>query len=125
MPRPVRAAIRQAPAARRWVTLLVLVAFFLQSLAVQTHIHPQSDTPAVARVAHVPGPSPLKSQLPLEQSGCRLCQELVHSGAVVTPAASSLLISLSFIATSLSGPPLSGALLKPAFAWKSRAPPRR
>lgn len=124
MLRPISA--RQAPAARRWVTLLIVIAFFLQSLAVQTHIHPQATGPAAAaRVSHISLPASDNSPIPFEQSGCRLCQEMAHFGAVITPFGSSLLVSLSFIAVAFTGPPLCGALLASAFAWKSRAPPRR
>ena len=74
---------RRAYGARGWVTVLVLLAFVLQSLVIQTHIH-QLVQPVAA--SSVPAPAPLKSQNPIDQ--CRLCQELVHAGTFVTPSAS-------------------------------------
>ena len=40
MTRPGRAVSKPAPY-QRWVTLLALLAFFIQGFAVQTHIHEQ------------------------------------------------------------------------------------
>jgi hypothetical protein len=109
---------------RKWVTALLLLAFFLQSLATQTHVHPTL-APIAAKAAALgeTGPAPLKSQDPLDQ--CRLCQELVHAGSFFTPAVVALAASLSFTAAifaALRAPPQSSAT---AFAWQSRAPPRR
>jgi hypothetical protein len=115
---------RQTPA-KRWVTVLALLAFFLQGLTVQTHIH-QLIQPVAAPVAtkatSLPAPAPLKSQDPLDQ--CRLCQELVHAGTFVTPPAATVLFSLSFVTAIFADvPAFAGASAKP-FAWQSRAPPR-
>ena len=112
---------RQTPA-KRWVTLLALLAFFLQSLTVQTHIH-QLIQPSAANAASVPAPTPLKTQDPLDQ--CRLCQELAHAGNFFAPQTALLAVSLNFILAifvPLRKPADSSA--KP-FAWQSRAPPRR
>jgi hypothetical protein len=112
------------PAARKWVAILSLLAFFLQSLAVQTHIHaslPQSVVKAAAQ--QTPAPAPLKNQDPIDQ--CRLCQELIHAGSFVTPSAAVSLASFNFVVAVLA------ALVAPvhrsatAFAWQSRAPPHR
>jgi len=105
------------------MTFAVLLAFFLQSLAVQTHVHP-SFAPVVAKVAglHEQTPAPLKNLDPLDQ--CRLCQELAHGGNFFTPSAALLVISLNFTAAifvPLRDPADNAA--KP-FAWQSRAPPR-
>lgn len=109
---------------RKWVTALVLLAFFLQSLAVQTHVHP-SFAPAAIKAAALgeTGPAPIKTQDPLDQ--CRLCQEMAHAGSFFTPAAIVLVAGLSFTAATFAvvrAPPHSSAT---AFAWQSRAPPRR
>src|SRR4051812_29467212 len=82
--------------AREWVTVLTVLAFFLQSLAVQTHIHtslPQSVAKAAAQ--QTPAPTPLKNQDPIDQ--CRLCQELIHAGSFVTPSAAVSLASFNFV----------------------------
>ena len=117
-----RAIPRQAPT-NRWVTVLALLAFFLQSLTVQSHFHPTAQ-PASAKTiaAHVP-PAPLRSQGPVDQ--CRLCQELMHAGVFVTPSASSALASLALTTAIFIALPSAGVSLTTAFAWRSRAPPRR
>ncbi|HVW73053.1 MAG TPA: hypothetical protein VHC39_05405 [Rhizomicrobium sp.] len=121
MTRPGRAVSKPAPH-RRWVTLLALLAFFLQGLAVQTHVH---ELLPVAKIAaqSAPAKSPLKSQDPVDQ--CRLCHELVHAGTFVTPSAAASPVGLTYVSV------LFVTLTKPlaetatAFAWQSRAPPRR
>ena len=112
---------RQTPA-KRWVAVLALLAFFLQGLTVQTHIH-QLNQPVAAKAGSLPAPAPLKNQDPLDQ--CRLCQELVHAGTFVTPPVVAVLFSLSFV-TAIFGtlPAFAGNSARP-FAWQSRAPPRR
>jgi hypothetical protein len=110
-------------APREWVTALVLLAFFLQCLAVQTHVHPTL-APITVKAAALgePGSAPLKSQDLPDQ--CRLCQELVHAGSFFSPSVVALAASLSFTAAifaALRAPPHSSAT---AFAWQSRAPPR-
>jgi hypothetical protein len=115
--------ISKASPSRKWVTALVLLAFFLQSLAIQTHVHP-SFTPAAVKATALgePGSTPLKSQDLPDQ--CRLCQELTHAGSFFSPSVVALAASLSFtpaIFAALRAPPHSSAT---AFAWQSRAPPR-
>src|SRR5262245_10806421 len=115
-------AISSSP--RKWVTALVLLAFVLQSLAIQTHVH-QGFAPAAIKAATLgeTGPVPIKTQDPLDQ--CRLCQEMAHAGSFFTPAIVALVAGLSFAAATfviVRAPPASSAT---AFAWHSRAPPRR
>jgi hypothetical protein len=109
--------------AKPWMTALVLLAFVLQCLAVQTHIHQLIQPVAKAASLHVPVPAPPKNQGPIDH--CRLCQELVHAGAFVTPLATAVFAELSFVAAIFAAlPAFAGAYAKP-FAWQSRAPPRR
>jgi hypothetical protein len=117
-------AISRPSPARKWVGVFALLAFFLQSLVVQTHIHqPQPQPLVAAKAASQHLPAPLKTQDPIDQ--CRLCQEMVHAGHFVAPSAIAALISLSFI-TAISSPlPSLSDRTAPAFSWRSRAPPRR
>jgi hypothetical protein len=121
--RAIAKAAYRAPA-RQWLTWVALLAFFLQGLAVQTHIHPADFAPVAKLVGqHANAPAaPAKNQDPGDQ--CRLCQELVHAGAYVTPSAALLAAPLSiFRAIPLALlPPRSQSA--PAFAWQSRAPPQ-
>ena len=113
----------KAPVARRWVTVVALLAFFLQSLVVQTHIHQLVPSPVAKTMsAHVPAPGP-KIPDPIDQ--CRLCQELVHSGVFVTPSASTVLASLALATTVFTALPSALTSSGRAFSWQSRAPPRR
>jgi hypothetical protein len=121
MTRRPRAIAKQTSGASRWVTLAVILAFFLQNLAVQTHIHP-ADHPVLAKVTASQAPVPPKTQDPIDQ--CRLCQELVHAGAFVAPSAVALPASQILVLAAFVALPRSSAVQAPAFAWQSRAPPR-
>jgi hypothetical protein len=121
MTRPGRALAKPAPH-QRWVTVFALLAFFLQGLAVQTHIHEQVP---VAKAATLPAPvkAPFKSQDPTDQ--CRLCQELVHAGSFITPSAAATPADLSFVTVVFTAVTAPETAFARAFAWQSRAPPRR
>jgi hypothetical protein len=120
---PARLFSRTAPA-RRWITTLALLAFVLQSLTLQTHIH-QPFQPATVNAALDTGGAkvPLKTQDPVDQ--CRLCQELVNAGAFIAPVVASGAADLGFAAASLAAATAFMADPATAFAWQSRAPPRR
>ena len=106
---------------RRWITALALLAFFLQNLAVQTHVPPSLQA-AVQIQAGDTHKTPIKLD-PVDQ--CRLCQELVHAGAFIAPSAAASPVSLSFVAVNLVTVLAFIADPATAFAWQSRAPPRR
>ena len=108
--------------AKRWITALVMLAFFLQSLTVQTHVH-QSLQPTAAKVQTGGIPkAPLKLD-PIDQ--CRLCQELVHTGHFVAPSVVAAFASLSFVTAIFATQPSLSDRSGMAFSWRSRAPPRR
>ena len=109
-------------AARKWVALLVLLAFFLQSLAIQTHIHASFQADAKVVSQHAPGSQPLKGQDPVDQ--CRLCQELVHAGHYVAPSTAIAIAGPAFALLAFVSRAARPNRLAPAFAWRSRAPPR-
>ena len=108
--------------ARRWLAVFALLSFFLQSLAVQTHIHPQFPH-ANAVTQGTSAPDPVKGQDPMDQ--CRLCQELIHAGNFVAPSLVVALAHLSFAPAIFAALPESAGRPARAFAWQSRAPPRR
>jgi hypothetical protein len=111
------------PAARRYVTLFALLAFLLQSFAVQSHIHPL-DKPASVAAAVNNIPAPVKKIDPVDLGSCRLCQELIHAGAFVAPSAFAMPASQNAAAIIFTALPLLAGMLAPAFAWQSRAPPQ-
>ncbi len=120
--RPARLA-QKAPASQRLITLFALLAFFIQSFALQTHIHSTLQPLAsVTTAADTPAPSPLKNQDPVDQ--CRLCQELVHSGVYVSPSVVVVAASLDIVAAVFAALPAFAADPVRAFSWQSRAPPR-
>jgi hypothetical protein len=111
---------------RRLLAMLAVLAFFLQSLAVQTHVHPARlglpTTVAVASGSSLPGPL---TSPDLDQGGCRLCQEMAHAGAYITPLV-ALPVVVQVLAAELLGPvSTSQPRAAPAFAWRSRGPPAR
>ena len=77
----------------------------------------------VPMLAQTPAPAPLKSQDPIDQ--CRLCQELIHAGSFVTPSAAVTLANLNFVAVVFAALVAPAHRSATAFAWQSRAPPRR
>jgi hypothetical protein len=124
MARRSASLVQKAPASQRLVTLFALLAFFIQSFALQTHIHSTLlPLASVTTAAHTPAPAPLNNQDPVDQ--CRLCQELVHSGAVITPSATVVTASLNIVAAIFAAAPAFAADPVRAFSWQSRAPPRR
>jgi hypothetical protein len=113
------------PATRKWTAVFVLLAFFFQSLAIQTHVHPQFPL-TVAKTADqgtIPAKGPLKNQDPMDQ--CRLCQELAHAGNFVAPSAVVAFVSLNFVPAILLPPASPRTTSAKAFTWQSRAPPVR
>jgi hypothetical protein len=122
MARRSASLVQKIPASQRLITLFALLAFFIQSFALQTHIHPTPPAAIAATVAHTPAPAPLKNQDPVDQ--CRLCQELVHSGVYVSPSVTVIATSLNIVAAIFVAAPSFAADPVRAFSWQSRAPPR-
>jgi hypothetical protein len=102
------------------VTAFSLLAFFLQGLAVQSHVHGPLQSQA-ERVAQTQAPGPLKTQNPVDQ--CSLCQELMHAGAFVAPSAASTDLNPSFVTAIYIASPGFASASTTDFAWRSRAPP--
>ena len=116
---------------KRWVTAVALLAFFLQGLVVQSHVHAPLQSLAAqtlaaqtleTKSASLPEPTPLKAQDPIDQ--CRLCQEMAHAGIFVAPSASAAAISLALALAVFTAPSDPAPRAATAFGWQSRAPPR-
>jgi len=106
---------------RTLLNLAVLAAFFLQSFLVQTHLHKLLLPAEPAGGITVSAPSPAPS-LP-DTDSCLLCQEFIHGGVYLTPAAAAVLPP-SAIVTLLPlmvSAPVSGRLI--SHIWMGRAPP--
>jgi len=124
MKRSARLISRPAPA-RRWITALALLAFVFQSLTLQTHVH-QPLQPEAVKAAHLSASGGSQAPLKLDPvDQCRLCQELVHAGSFLAPSTVASAVNLTFIAASFTVLRTLATDPATAFAWQSRAPPRR
>jgi hypothetical protein len=103
------------------LSLAVLVAFGLQSFLVQTHLHylPLSLQPMGVATAAAPG----DAKAPLDADKCYLCQEYLHGGSYLTPAAIAVLPPSAVV--SLLPLALVSTAPKRAVShnWMGRAPP--
>jgi hypothetical protein len=117
---------KTGPTASRFVTLFALLALFLQSFALQTHIHrlATAEPSSAEHSFRAPAQTPLKSQDPLDQSGCRLCQEITQSGFFVNPTATGFSVIPTVVTASVLIAALLADATAPPFAWRSRAPPQ-
>jgi len=100
--------------ARLAVTLFALLAFTLQSYAMQVHVHGSS----IAASQKLDG-----TQKPNDTAHCPICQEILHFGHYVTPSAgtwSPTLLVVPFVAPFAER--IGGNSL-PTRGWNSRAPP--
>jgi hypothetical protein len=123
------------PSPARWLfTAFMLLAFVLQSYAVQTHIHEQLSLPLVAKsqvqTGAVDGAQPQKTK-PQKPSApakdapddCPLCQ-LLYGGQYVAPDALVFflpLVAVRSIETELGALPQYDAV---SHNWRGRAPPQ-
>lgn len=106
----------------RLLALLALLAFALQGLAIQTHIH---GAPAgTVHLVQASTPAGSDRRDPLDPATCTLCQELAHAGAALTPAPILAVLLLDWVRTVFITPASAAAVLAPNTGWQSRAPPR-
>ena len=112
-----------------WRLVLVytaLLAFALQGYVFQTHIH---FTPAEA--ARLVGDVDTNSanghhdKFPAndDPANCPICQEILHSGQFVTPAAQFLLPPSLAVSTIAVVDQVLPHVLAPSHSWRGRAPP--
>ncbi len=106
---------------RSLICLLVLVAFTFQTSAVQTHIHnlPQFTFGSAAATA-----TSHDAKAPIDADKCFLCQEYVHGGVYLLPAAVAALPPTAAVSLlPLLVAPLHAARTL-SHNWLGRAPPR-
>jgi hypothetical protein len=116
------AARGRASGFQRLVCLLVLAAFAFQSYLVQVHIHNLPSSVAAARELSVSPPDDGKAAPDADK--CLLCQEYVHAGAFLLPAAAAVLPpAMAVSLVRLAAVPAVTAR-SPSHIWISRAPPR-
>ena len=108
----------------RIFTLVLALAFTLQSFVTQTHIHGIATGGETAIVKVLKGPAPNPSPLDSSDNACAFCQAVAHSGAFFAPAAPVLLLPAFSTAPALLPVAVSVAGGVIAHSWQSRAPPK-
>ncbi|MGH6888572.1 MAG: hypothetical protein ACREHF_05175 [Rhizomicrobium sp.] len=105
----------------RAVTLVVVLAFTLQSYITQTHLHAQSH----AGAAQVTLDAPHHGKTPLDEGvgACPFCQATVHAGAFFVPSSPVLVLPASPIGFVSFAPTPAAPVPGVAHTWYSRAPP--
>ena len=122
MKRRARALAASIAPVKRLGLLALVFAFALQAYFIQTHLHLQQLAPAKLQTMVSDGTASVD---PLDPATCKLCSEIIHNGATITPSAPALLLLLNWIATAVPVAQLPSTDLVPATGWQSRAPPRR
>lgn len=120
-------AMRDTGSALRFVvTFFALLAFSLQSYVTQTHIHLAPDRFASYGAEKSESQKRLPDRFPAngDPSNCPICQEVLHSGQFITPAAAALLPP-SLVASIVPVAAQIAVVARAAsHAWRSRAPPK-
>ncbi len=118
----IAAAKGKVPGFRRIVCMLVLAVFTFQSYLVQVHIHGLPTAAAMAQQLAVSSPDDGKAAPDADK--CLLCQEYVHAGVFLLPAAAAVLPpAMAVSLVRLAAVPAVTAR-SPSHIWISRAPPR-
>ena len=110
--------------ARLAITLVALLAFALQTLVLQTHIHgtPLAGTAGVT-LAVEKGQQPDKLPPANDPANCPICQELLHAGAFVAPTAVAFQVATIATVIDFVFAQIFATTQTYAHGWKSRAPP--
>jgi hypothetical protein len=126
MAQPVSIPVAKKPLLARLAILFALAAFLVQGLAVQIHIHglPAKATHLAGSVQLTAPAAPL-SQDPYDPANCPLCQEALHAGTYIVPAAAEFFLLLNAVALAPAFTIAPRPAAEPQPGWQSRAPPRR
>lgn len=106
---------------RRLLTVLVLVAFSVQSFLIQTHVHSVMTGPLQNAATSV---GPQNHKLPFDLDTCVLCQEYLHGGTYLTPSAVAVLppsAQISLLPFVIAPAAMAKTV---SHIWMGRAPPR-
>jgi hypothetical protein len=111
---------------RSLFALVAMIAVFLQTFIVQTHVEGLNGLQSAAAIAHANGsPAPLahvETGSRDTQSACPICQAMATAGTTVLTSGQSLLTAHGVIAHE-ARLPIRVVAVRPAHAWRSRAPP--
>ena len=120
--RSPRTLLKVRNGARLAITLVALLAFALQTIVLQTHIHgvPLAGTAGVTLAVE-------KGQQPAppanDPANCPICQEMLHAGVFVAPGAATLQIATIATIIDFVFVEIFATTQIYAHGWKSRAPP--
>lgn len=122
--RSPRTLLKVRNGARLAITLVALLAFALQTLVLQTHIHgvPLGGTAGVT-LAVEKGQQPDKLPPANDPANCPICQEMLHAGAFVAPGVATLHIATLASVIDFVFAQIFAATQTRSHGWKSRAPP--
>lgn len=112
--------------ARVIISLLVMLAFGLQSYITQTHIHLKPDTfSSYSKLAQTSGKENPSDKFPAngDPANCPICQEIAHTGQFVTPSAAVLLLPTATVSIVALATEIVVVPLRASHTWRSRAPP--
>ena len=110
--------------ARRFVTLLAILAFTFQCILIQSHVHgpqvaPSADHSVQASAPYLPG-GPDND----DPANCPLCQEMLHAGTYVMPVAAAIYLPVAIAFVSAPVVATVWRTITPSHNWQGRAPPR-
>ena len=105
--------------------LLSVIAIFLQTFVVQTHVDGLAGLQAAAAVARggdAPAPSHIENGSPDTQAACPICEAMATAGTTLLASSPALVSTVGLLAheTLLAIPRVS---VRFTHAWQSRAPP--
>ena len=109
------------------ISFVTLVAFVVQILLVQTHIHGTARfgvTSVPATIAKIDGKERSDKFPPAnDPANCPICQEMLHAGAFVAPGAATLQITTLASVIDFVFVEIFATAQTRSHGWKSRAPP--
>ncbi len=111
-------------AARLLVTFVAFLALALQGYVTQTHIHLAPDFAVgagKAAAAHKQQPDRFPANE--DPANCPICQEILHSGQFITPAAAALLLPSLAVSIIAIVTDVAVSVEAASHGWRSRAPP--
>ena len=116
-----RLALARAGRPSRVVAWLAILAFLLQGLIVQTHIHVAS-LQAAAPVHHGQSDKAPADKAPAD---CPACQLQAATAAIVLTPHAAVLTLINWVAAAATFNSMPAGRASPARGWQSRAPPTR
>lgn len=122
-----RTKLARMSSARLILTFVALFAFTVQSYLTQTHIHHPQAIGLAGDVGAAGEPAKNSTdKYPANQdpANCPLCQEIMHAGHVVIPAATLLVLPSYAAFNVIVFTEVITPFRAPSHIWQGRAPPK-